>query len=1254
MKKITISIMAVFAMMSFSYAQFTFPVIAGPESVTAGTGVTLSINDMANTAAVPAGQYGSFTITVDWVAASGGPWSAEAEIQVTTSAGVADVDPPTSGGAFNGTATSLTFESGLAGIYDPSVDGTIQLDLGQSYSGSTADWSNISITLNPFVAPPPPTTDATFNINGCLDSETFNTAYDVNAQPFYWIELVYDGGCFQINLDTAGGDFDTEIGLYNTDGFLIGSNDDDDSLPNNLSLLTLDGLSAGTYYIVAGTFNTEFGANNFDVSTTNTTRTGNLFINASTPSDETADFNNLQFPFEATVEQGMTASVFAQIFEPGITEPAGQGAGIEAWIGVSETDATTTADFTSSDWTWIPATYNTDNGNNDEYQAQIGLGLDIGTYFYVSRFSIQGGPFTYGGINPGGSDGNSWDGMNFVSGELTVVEASPPANDECEDAIALTINSDLSCESVTSGSTVAATASSQEDDVTGTPDNDVWFSFTADSENLIISLINITAVIGTSTDMGMGVYDLTGGCSGLVLVDDSDPNTLSLSGLTIGNDYVLRVYGWSGTTSAQTVFDVCVRTTPAPPANDECQDAIALTVNEEPDLNCAVVTAGTTVSATASVQDDDVTGTPNNDVWYTFVASAVEHRIQLLNVTAIIGTSTDMGMGVYDLTGGCDGLVLVDDSDPNTLNLSDLVVGNTYSLRIYGWSSSVSFTAQANFDICISTPCTADAGSLNANSDTVQLVGADVTISATEDDSPVVPTNYETSYVLTSGPDLVIEAVSAMPSFDVDSAGDYTIHTLVAETTDNTDPDFLDLSVVNFGSTEAADVLNIVTTNDICASLDVTGAPVTVEMCNADAGSLTADSATAILSNGTATLTATENVAPTVPTDYEITYVLTSGANLVIEAVSDMPSFEVDSPGDFRIHTLVAETSNSGNPSFLDLSVVNFGVNEAQDVLDIVTTNELCAALDTAGALITVEDCTALAGTLIADLDTVQLAGADVVISATEDTAPTVPADYDVSYVLTSGTDLVIEAVNSMAMFTVDAAGDYRIHTLVAETTDNASPDFLDLGVVVFGTTEAADVLGTINDNSICAALDVNGAPVTVETCSADAGTLTADVATVQLSGADVAISATEDTAPTVPANYDVLYVLTMGTDLTIMGTNATPDFTVTAAGDYTIHTLVAELDDTDDPNYVDLGALVTVGTTTGVDVVTAITDNGLCADLLVMGAEITVEACGADAGTLTADFTPVQLSGADVAISATEDTAPTVPADYDVLYVLT
>ncbi|MBR9844900.1 MAG: T9SS type A sorting domain-containing protein [Algicola sp.] len=277
------------------------------------------------------------------------------------------------------------------------------------------------------VIPPAPTTVATFNISGCGDSDTYSGAYDASTNDIVWVELIYDGGCTEITVDneTTTGFTDTEIGLYDSLGNLIGN--DDDGGTGTLGSLTELGLSAGTYYIASGAYNITFGATAFNVTTTATTTTGTIVINASTPNFP--DFVNLQFPGTASISTGNTATVYAQIFEAGNTDAAGEGTNITAEIGVSAVDATTVADFETVDWTWTTAPYLGDVGSNDEHSLDIGASLTPGTYYYVSRFSVDGGPYVYGGNDiSDGDGGNFWDGSSFVSGVLTVNPAGEPTN----------------------------------------------------------------------------------------------------------------------------------------------------------------------------------------------------------------------------------------------------------------------------------------------------------------------------------------------------------------------------------------------------------------------------------------------------------------------------------------------------------------------------------------------------------------------------------------------------------------------------------------------------------------------------------------------------------------------------------------------------------------------------------------------------------------------------------------------------------
>lgn len=127
---------------------------------------------------------------------------------------------------------------------------------------------------------------------------------------------------------------------------------------------------------------------------------------------------NLQFPPSATISGGGSATIYARGFGVGVTDTAGQAAGVEAWIGYSATNTNPMS------WTnWVEATYNVDANNSDEYQVSIGADLPGGTYYYASRFQYNGGTALFGGYSTNG--GGIWDGTNNVSGVLIV--NAPPA-----------------------------------------------------------------------------------------------------------------------------------------------------------------------------------------------------------------------------------------------------------------------------------------------------------------------------------------------------------------------------------------------------------------------------------------------------------------------------------------------------------------------------------------------------------------------------------------------------------------------------------------------------------------------------------------------------------------------------------------------------------------------------------------------------------------------------------------------------------
>lgn len=282
------------------------------------------------------------------------------------------------------------------------------------------------------------------------------------------------------------------------------------------------GFAPGTYYYAArfeiddsGVY--VYGGAGGNWSNNNVT----LNVNA-----DVVDFANIQFPTTATITEGGTVAIFAQVYEPGVTEGVGQGAGITAEIGYSTTDSTPDAT-----WTWLAATHNPSvTGNNDEYQVDLGTGLAPGTYYYASRF-IKTGSSTYA---YGGTTGN-WNNNNGV---LTVNELETPVATE---ATAITQTQFTANWEAVEGAT-GYEIDVYEQTITFATDLFISEYVEGSSNNKYIEIYN-----GTGADVDLGDYDLANYSNGSFTVS----STLALTGTLVnGSTYVIRNTSatiWGGT-----------------------------------------------------------------------------------------------------------------------------------------------------------------------------------------------------------------------------------------------------------------------------------------------------------------------------------------------------------------------------------------------------------------------------------------------------------------------------------------------------------------------------------------------------------------------------------------------------------------------------------------------------------------------------------------------------------------------------------
>jgi len=215
------------------------------------------------------------------------------------------------------------------------------------------------------------------------------------------------------------------------------------------------------------------------------------------------DWCNLQYPAAQSFESGTSFIVYAQVYEAGLTDSPGQGAGVTGEIGY----ATTNTDPSGGGWTWVTAIYNQDAENNDEYSIDLGAQVTAaGTYYVASRFSLDGVNYKYGGYSTGG--GGFWDGTTYTSVGYTVTVNSPPVLATIDNLVLTEDTPDTLVISATDADsdpiTFSITGGSAET-VSATVRNDSLFLALASNYNNISSPITFTVY----ADDGNGGRDTT-------------------------------------------------------------------------------------------------------------------------------------------------------------------------------------------------------------------------------------------------------------------------------------------------------------------------------------------------------------------------------------------------------------------------------------------------------------------------------------------------------------------------------------------------------------------------------------------------------------------------------------------------------------------------------------------------------------------------------------------------------------------------
>ncbi|MBL3546292.1 T9SS type A sorting domain-containing protein [Chryseobacterium sp. KMC2] len=256
-----------------------------------------------------------------------------------------------------------------------------------------------------------------------------------------------------------------------------------------------------------------------------------------------------------------------------------------------------------------------------------------------------------------------------------------PANDDCTDAVVLTVNPDMNCGSVASGYTLGASDSGLlTDPCYGDADDDVWFKFTATGTSHVVTLSNVVS-IGSDFNDEAYYQVFSGDCANLVSTVCGYGGMEILTGLTAGNTYYIRVYSYGGAGEAQS-FNLCVGTIPPPPANDECSGA--LTAAAFPYTYTQSDAAGATNNGAYL---EMCTNGMNDGTWFTFTGDGSTFDI---TVTTPADSYFDSQIGVF--SGACGSLTCVDTIDGNGSGETEIisiptVAGTVYYVNVGNYST---------------------------------------------------------------------------------------------------------------------------------------------------------------------------------------------------------------------------------------------------------------------------------------------------------------------------------------------------------------------------------------------------------------------------------------------------------------------------------------------------------------------------------------------------------------------------------------
>ena len=319
----------------------------------------------------------------------------------------------------------------------------------------------------------------------------------------------------------------------------------------------------------------------------------------------------------------------------------------------------------------------------------------------------------------------TYDYSNYGQSDFTITLNCPiPDNDDCADAVSLTVNDAGTCAAnAIEGTTYGATSSNPNACEANSPD--VYYTFNSgDNSEVTINLDNIGA-----TDLVMSVF--ANDCTSEAILCSIGTNQAQVVTVNPNTTYYVRVHSFS--MSMAGTFNICVEagydcpdlsanigdacddgnpltendaitgdcTCQGTPFNDDCGDATALIVHA-PGGCVGNGVPGTTLGAAGSSVDACESGSP--DVYYSFNSGSTYNTIRIFLEA---GSATDLVLSVFE--DGCSSEAILCSIGTDQSQDIDVQPETTYIIRVHSFYAN----SQGSFYIC--TEGVYDCPALSAN-----------------------------------------------------------------------------------------------------------------------------------------------------------------------------------------------------------------------------------------------------------------------------------------------------------------------------------------------------------------------------------------------------------------------------------------------------------------------------------------------------------------------------------------------------------